>query len=277
MYLIYQPGKAASQTLEWSIRLSDEAAEVARHHYLSDEALGEIERICYLDAANPKAVPTDMASMRSQLLEARRTRERILNSDRQIFVLTGYRDPLDFAISAFFQNVTTFCPWLTFKPQNIDAEADRAIEFFNREFEQFSQRIEDSVPPKTLNELMLNTKFGNYEQWFDRELLGALGLNVFSHQVGAAPIVRFREGRFTVLLYRLETLRDHVVELLRELPIRKQVISERNIGATKIYSPVYARFRDQFVPSTAMMDYYYGGRYFKHFYDGRLPLYSSAG
>ena len=50
IYLIYQLGKAASQTIEWSIRRTDEAAQIERHIYLSDEMLHEMDEIGSADA-----------------------------------------------------------------------------------------------------------------------------------------------------------------------------------------------------------------------------------
>jgi Putative capsular polysaccharide synthesis protein len=277
MYLILQHGKVASLTIEWSIRHSDETARIERHHFLSDEVISDIGRVCHLETIHPTGIPaSDIASARNQMLAAQRARDEILNSDQPIFVLTGFRDPIDLAISAFFQNVTTFCPGLTFDPRRIHVETARIAEVFNREFDQFLNRMNNGVPAQTFAELILDLKFEDYTRWLDREFRGVLGVDVFNHQVGTKPM-RFRQGRFTVLLYRVETLSRFLPELLRQLPLPKQpVISNENIGSTKIYGPLYAKFRERFVPSAAMLEYYYGARYFSHFYGGLRPLYSAS-
>jgi len=277
MYLILQPGKVASQTIESSIRSTNETAEVERHHFLSDKMVAEIDHVCGLESSNqPAAYASMIASLRNQMLAAQKARDKIANSDQAVFVLTGFRDPLDFAISAFFQNITLFCPELSFDLHSVEEEAEQVARVFHQEFERFLKRRKYGLRPQSLTEFSLNYKFENQAEWLDRELLGVLGVDAFNALVGASPITRFCQGRYTVLLYRFESLGQSLGELLRQLSLSGEpVIRYQNIGSTKIYGPLYAFFRQHFVPSDSMAEYYYGGRYFQHFYRGFPRLYSS--
>src|SRR5579885_3149866 len=105
-YMIHQAGKVASQTLAWTIVASDPSSRVERHHYLEPSYLAEVDRLCDLEKDSPQ-----VASLRKQTAEARNAHALLAMQDpRNVWVLSGIRDPLDFAISAFFQNLTYYFP-----------------------------------------------------------------------------------------------------------------------------------------------------------------------
>lgn len=277
-YLIYQPGKVASQTLEVSIARSDPSARVERHHYLEPGNLAEFERVSELEGSGSAVEAT-----RTQTEAARPVLAAVAREDpRNLWVLTGFRDPLDFAISAYFQNLSDFCPAYNspapdenYDPVRFDAEVDRVIDAFNAEVAAYLQRVRLGLPVRNVRELELQIKLRNLGDWFDLEFKPVFGLDVYDIELESKPFVRFSNERGNFLLYRMETLREALPALLAELPLpAKAKLVDQNLASQKDYAVLYHRFRERFVPTAEMVAYYYGGRFFRHFYGDAEPLYT---
>jgi|GEM_PF-3862196 hypothetical protein len=264
LYLIHQAGKVASQTLEVTICLSDRTARVERHHYLLPDNLAAVERLAALEPANPQAASLKMQAGRglAALLVLAQT------DPKDVFILSGFRDPLDFAISAFFQNLELFCP--------IDAEVDRVMDVFKTEFEGFLERKRGAVAPRNIRELEMRRKLQNMGEWFDNEFKPISGVDVYQIDFRADPFVCFRTQRASFLIYRMETLRANLPAIVSQLPLPEPIkISNQNLSSDKEYAALYRQFRERFKATPEMIEYYYGGRFFSHFYSGVEPLYSA--
>jgi hypothetical protein len=277
-YLIHQAGKVASQSLEVSIILSDRSARVERHHYLESRNLAEVERLCDLAPANSQNF-----ALRGQTVDARKAMVALSQQPPEnVWILTGIRDPLDLAIAAFFQNLAYYCPDYTspapdevFDVSRFNVEVDRVIEAFQRQFEAFLQRTNAGAGVRDIVELDIRRKLQNLGDWFDREFKPVHAVDLFELQIGTAPFVRFQTERANFIVYRMETFRENFPAILQQLPLPPQIkIIDQNVADQKDYAVLYRRFRERFKPTADMMEYYYGGRFFRHCYSGVEPLYS---
>jgi hypothetical protein len=278
-YLIHQAGKVASQTLESTILMSDPGSKVERHHYLEAGNLAEVERLC--DLAEPSA---QVEALRFQTSRAHLALQRLaMQKPRDVWVLSGFRDPLDLAISAFFQNLSYYVPHYSspapgeaYDRRRFDAEVDRVIDVFTNEVTSYLERARLGTGARDVRELDLRRKLQNLGEWFEREFNPVHGVDVYELDVGGKPLVHFTRGEKNFVLYRMETLQASLGKLLRLLPIAAvRGVVVLNTAAQKDYSVLYDRFRERFIPTGEMMEYYYGGRFFAHFYPGARPLYGT--
>jgi hypothetical protein len=268
--LIFQPGKVASQSIEAALRQADPASIVERHHFLSDEVLAEFERIGAAEPAGSEVA----VSVGEQLQAAQNCRRVIADRQRRVLVVTGFRDPLDFAISAFFQNIAFFCPQLTYEAGRLEQETAAAIDIFHDEFERFIWRRSNRIRSSGLRELMVDLKFHNISNWFRTEFQDYLGIDIFNYNVGSNSFIEFSRGRFEFLVYRFEALTDCIDRISNKLNRPDAiVIPRRNVAAEKDHGLVYGAFRRQFEPCEAMVKYYYRSRYFEHFYGPFDPAF----
>jgi hypothetical protein len=278
-YLIHQAGKVASQTLAWTIVSADRSSRVERHHYLEPSNLAEVDRLC--NEAPPSA---QVQSLRKQTQEARNAIAALSRQDPQdVWVLTGFRDPMDFAISAFFQNLYYYCPsYVSPAPgeaydlDRFDQQVDSVIEVFNSEVEAYIGRVRNGLGVRDVRELDLRRKLQNLGEWFDKEFKPLYGIDVFTIEVGNMPFIRFSASNVNFLIYRMETFHEFAESILRELPLPPgcRLVNE-NLSSTKDYAVLYSRFRERFVPSEEMIRYYYDDRFFTHFYKGTRPRYGA--
>lgn len=270
-YLIHQAGKVASQTIEVTICLTDRTARVERHHYLVPDNLSEIERLVVLEPANPQA-----ASLKMQAGLGLAALLALAQTDpKDVYILSGFRDPLDFAISAFFQNLELFYPDYR-SASNLETEVDRVIDVFTTEFDGFLERKLAAIAPRNIRELETRRKLQNMGEWFDNEFKPISGVDVYQIDFRADPFVCFRTPRARFLIYRMETFRANLPTIVSQLPLPEPIkVSDQNLGSDKEYASLYRRFRERFRATPKMIDYYYGSRFFQHFYAGVEPLYSA--
>jgi hypothetical protein len=270
-YLIHQPGKVASQTLEAAIRESTGgASRVVRLHYLSDNGLANLESMCQL----PGIQADGIGGVLHQLTVARTVRDELgayysgTGTSGDVWVLTGVRDPLDLSIAAFFQNLPIYCPWLDYDESKVNSAADQLIDFFKSEFD----RMVSGRPATSFQEALLDLKLRGPEPWFDDEFGPFHEVDVYERHVGLSqPFVSFGDRKFKFLIYRMELLSSSIYSILRriETPTVVRNISDVNVGRRKNYSNVYRVFKYRFRPSSSVTDYYYGRRFFRHFYGER--------
>lgn len=267
MYLIHQPSKVASMTIEAHLRAALDGP-IERLHHLSDRGL---ERIAAM-LALPGAIGPYADSLDHQLRVAGDVRRRMDESER-VWVIAGFRDPLDLCISAFFQNIEAYCPWASFDADCVDLEAPRVIDFMLEQFQRYSA----GAPPGTFNEALIDLRLDSPEIWFRDEFEALYGIDPYSVRVHpGAPYVQFHRGKFFFLLYRFEALATALPRIVSMLAGRSldPRISDVNVGDTKSYGPLYREFRKRFRPPPEMLEHYYGSRYFSHFYGPAQPKWS---
>jgi hypothetical protein len=270
-FLGYQGMKVASMTIERAILDRRPGAAVERHHWLTAATLRAFRQTRdWMSGVGPV-----YDSFRHQVVMAEGVPDKLADRER-IIVLVGFRDPLDHAISAFFQNAAFFCPWLTYHPALVELEVHRLIDAFNASFAGMLWRLQFNIPALTLREHLLDLKLGGIHRWFASEFNSFFGIDVYQVETGPSEIIRLDRPPFEIVLYRFERLKTALPALLDMLEIGgSQPISNVNVAADKQYRLLYRRFRELFAPPPDMVEYYYGDRwgpYFDHFYPGVSPL-----
>ena len=266
-YLIHQPGKVASQTIEYLIRVLSADARVERHHYLSDRRNDDLESLLRLPGADAE----NARSFAYQLARARTVRAELAEpATRPAWVITGFRDPLVLAISGFFQNLQTFCPWVDYATTDPNREVDRLIEHFELGFEE----LRSGRSAETFQSALLALKLEGPEPWFDSEFNEVHGIDIYRHEIGEAPFMIFEREGVKFCVYRMETLPSAVPSLMRALGFPPAIAAHNwNVGDDKPYAGLYRVFKERFQPTVPMIEYYYGGKFFRHFY---RPLWAGV-
>lgn len=273
LYFVHQPGKVGSQTVEASLRASDPRATTLRFHLLSRPNLEAGERVARA-ASGPLA-----QSLAEQIAGGRQALEVLRrHAPAETVVFSGVRDPLDFAIAAFFQNLAYFYPDYSsplpgeqFNAGLFDAEVDRMLEAFSAEFDAFRARA--GKPVDTIRDFVTNNAFHNLGEWYDEEFRAVHGVDVFAMDF-SKTFERFQTERGAFIIYRKESLQEALPEMLSLLPLPGPPrIVNANVSTDKPYTVLYQAFRERFDPTEEMIDYYYGGRFFRHFYSDSRPMY----
>lgn len=281
LYLIHQGGKVASQTLEGTIAASHPGAAIERHHYLRPENLDALDRICDRAGENPHA-----AQQRHQTTVARRALEVLAQEDpRSVWVISGFRDPLDHVVSRFFQNLSEFCPSHSspqpdeaYDADRFDVEVDRVITLFNQQVEDFLSKRWEGMDMASALEKFWSVRYAvHMDAWFEFEFKPVHNLDIYDIEFGSKSFVTLASDRGNFVFYRMEGFRESLPALLAALPLPKPAqILNRNVGAEKEYAVLYRRFRERFVPSQSMLAYYYESRFFRHLYAGAAPIYGDT-
>jgi hypothetical protein len=272
LLLGYQGMMVASMIIEQSVKQSDPTARIERHHWLTRETL-DAWRACS-DFETGQGIVFDC--VRKQVAEAEELLGR-LPGERLVYVIVGFREPLDHAISAFFQNVAFFCPRLTYAPEATEPEARRILEAFRAEFEEMRERQIKDRQPTNVREQMIDLKLGGLHRWFALEFNRFFDVNIYTTKPQpGANVIRIPHQQYEFLLYRFEGLHESLPNLLRSLPIKgDRPVVETNTAAEKKYAALYQAFKRQFVPTAEMEGYYRGdnmwGPYMSHFYSGFTP------
>ena len=268
LYVIYAPGKLATQTIEASIRASDKRALVERHHFLSDEAFEEVENVLRASRDND----LEATSLSHQLEVAREAKNLLRLHDRNsTWIINGFRDPLERALSSFFQLLAYFCPNATLDPEHIDADVQYISDVFYAEFDKTVQRRRHGVKARNLREFRADGVMTNLDDWYQRELRSVFGLDVFSLDL-QGPFHQIDCESRHMLIYRFEELREQLGRILEVLPsIEEPRVASKNETAHKPSAALYAAVKRSFVPTSEMLEYYYSGsKFFRHAYGGKV-------
>jgi len=103
--------------------------------------------------------------------------------------------------------------------------------------------------------------------WFDREFRPFTGIDIFSHPLGDKPFITFRDGRYDVLLYRFESLRGALPDMIGALGlIPPASIQATNVGVEKSSGALYRAFRQAFAPDEAFLRRIYETPHGRFFY-----------
>jgi hypothetical protein len=261
-FLVHQPGKVASQTVEAAIRSClPPGATLSRDHYLSDEGLGRLLELCKLPGADPQLEQ----SVRFQFEQAKESRARYLDLKAEnLWLVTGVREPVAQIISGVFQNLDVYCPDIALAEGDEGARAGALADFINEKFKQ----MRAGVPANNFGEGLMRLKLQGQENWFEEEFKETYGIDVTRLDMSRSQtFVTFTHRNLSVLLYRTERLLDGIPDLLAAMGLKNDTAPAYvNRGAEKSYARLYAAFKCLFVPTEAMLDYYKRGPFGRTFY-----------
>ena len=165
-------------------------------------------------------------------------------------VITQTRNPVGRAISHTFQTIRHWAP--------PDAETMDPAEFVRLA----TARMDELLSPER--------DLSDPSEWFDAELKGIFGVDVFAEPYDFARGYSLLEnGPIRVLVIRMEDLDRAVAPALSELmgthiPARAQ--RNANVGAAKWYGPMLQEVKRTYQPSSAQTERVLSGRYYQHFY-----------
>lgn len=274
--LLYQPEKTGSQTLEASIKATDEDAIVERHHFLSRQTLNKFE---HLSETCLEWSP-EIDSYRNQLRLSRRASDLLKRHDPEATcILMGIRDPLERALSAFFQHIGFLCPDLTFAEERLQYESAEVISRFAAEFEAFLKRKNANEAPSDLRTFLLDRTMQNLDDWLSDELSAVFGIGVPSMRIPRSGFVKLRHRRRTFYFYKVGALASSLPAMLQSLfPAAKVKAVNQNLSREKPYGKLYDRTKSEFVPTASMMRYYYeNSAAFSRSFSGQDPVFNAGG
>lgn len=241
--IIYQMGKVGSTSIHNSLEEAALPLPIYKVHFLSDEGMAHAvefhQKTLKIPWENTPHIQT------SEFL-----REKIqTDPSSQWKVITLVRDPVMREVSEFFQYVHSMYPELLDEAGNIEKE--RAIKLLQ-------------------TRLMFYNPEKNYTcRWFDMEIKGMFGLDVFAHPFDTEKgYTILQHGNVELLILRLEDLNERFSEaigqfLALESPlelIRSNVRAEQKRGST------YEQVRQELTLRESVCRKIYSSKYAQHFY-----------
>jgi len=154
-------------------------------------------------------------------------------------IITGVRDPISRNISAFFQNLTTY----GYSPK----------------------ALSDSQLPDLIGTFLQNFDHDTPIEWFDRELRGCLGINVFAHTFDKDHCII--EGQHPVLVLKVETSDDSKAAALRSFLGEDVKTHRENVASRKAYAAIYKKFVQEIRFPEELLARQYDSKYARHFYE----------
>ena len=105
--------------------------------------------------------------------------------------------------------------------------------------------------------------------FFDQELKKIFGIDVFANEFLKSKGYEIYENeKAHVLLIRLEDLNACIKKAFKDfLNIDDFTLDNTNIGAEKVYAPIYKKFKETVVMPHSYLDKFYNSTYVRHFYD----------
>lgn len=249
--IIYQMGKVGSTSIHNSLEEASLPLPIYKVHFLSDEGMAHAvefhQKTLKIPWENTPHIQT------SEFL-----REKIqTDPGSQWKVITLVRDPVMREVSEFFQYVHSMYPELLDEVGNIEKE--RAIKLLQ-------------------TRLMFYNPEKNYTcRWFDMEIKGMFGLDVFAHPFDTEKgYAILQHGNVELLILRLEDLNENFGEAVSQFLalaspielIRSNVRAEQKRGST------YEQVRQELTLRESVCRKIYSSKYAQHFYSpaeiGRL-------
>lgn len=241
--IIYQMGKVGSTTIHTSLEEASLPLPIYKVHFLSDEGMAHAvefhQKTLKIPWENTPHIQT------SEFL-----REKIQSDPTSKWkIITLVRDPIMREVSEFFQYVHSMYPELLDEAGNI--EKARAIKLLQ-------------------TKLMFYNPEKNYTcRWFDMEIKGMFGLDVFAHPFATDKgFSIIQHGNVDLLILRLEDLNRNFSEALSQFLhldspieiIKSNVRSEQKRGST------YAEVRQELKVRESVCRKIYASKYARHFY-----------
>jgi hypothetical protein len=267
--VIHQSGKVGSSTLLAALTAARPELTVVKPHFLSPYYTEYFRTI----VSHPNCPAGLRNVLQQQLSLSGRARGLLQESPpEQCCILSGVRDPLSYAVSAFFQNVAFFLPDLGVDPACHETELAR----LNDRFHQLFAYCCGECPAEPVPLFAKWVLGGAGVCWYTDDYCATYGIDMPCWPRADADTISFRHAGRRHIIYRFEAFRACLNEILPEigLPPVESLLS-RNISANKPYARLYEAFKERFQPTSAMWNFYYESPFFRHFYQGATPAFPS--
>lgn len=252
--LVYQMGKVGSSTVVTSLNTLGLDMPIYHPHFLTKTRIAETE------AKRKKHFRTERYSYLKRPWMYQFLRKQIdhgINSKKwKIVTLT--REPIARNISTFFENLKVV-------PLESGDEYEIKSDYYN---------IDPTIVKLDDMQIITHLFFEklNHDSplvFFDRELRGVFGIDVFASEFPKSKGYEIYENeRAKVLLIRLEDLNNCAKKAFKDfLHIDNFTVVNTNIGAEKVYSAIYNKFKETVVFPDSYLDKFYNSQYMTHFYN----------
>jgi hypothetical protein len=260
-------GKVASVAIEKGLQRTLPDADVRRLHFMSEPRLAHFVELLEHARDTGDAPFGAMTSIVEQVRFGAETREWVaehLAAGRRITVVTGVRDPVDFAVAAFFQVLDFVSP--------LAADLYRVepgwVATLQAAFIDFWTRALAGDPCLTSADRQILPLFTLPQRWFEEELQPFLGMDVYAEpfDAGTGWTVR-RTDQVDLLLFRFEDARRVLPAALGELLWRPRVpLDVWNATDDKPTAALHRAFRETLRAPRVLLAAAYATRYARHFY-----------
>ena len=251
--IIFQMGKVGSKSIKRSLEALNLDMAIYHSHLLTKERIAETEK------SRKKFFRTERESYlkRPWLNQFLRKEIRKKHDGKKWNVITLTRDPIARNVSAFFENLQV---------DIIDSNGTFQIrsDYFN-----ISRSLVSLDNVEVLIDLFFEKLRHNSPlEFFEKELKEAFGVDVYASEFPKSRGYKIYQNTLAdVLLIRLENLSSCAQEAFNEfLNINNFILKSENIGAQKIYAPLYKKFLQTITWPESYLDTFYESKFMKHFY-----------
>jgi len=258
--LVLQMGKVGSQSVLSGLEAQDLGRPIYHAHFLSHErtAQTEIRRRKFFRTERHSYL---MRPWLNQFLRRTFDKQR---DDKVWKIVTLTREPVGRNISAFFENL------------DVVARSSKGEFEISSDYYQIDPTVISVDDMDELGHLFFNrATHDSALKFFDREIRDIFGIDVLGH---GFPIDKgyeiYRSDRAELLVIRLESLADCGATAFKEfLDIDDFKPINRNIGAKKVYAPLYDAFKRKVVIDSEYANVLYDSDYMRTFYsDDEIQL-----
>ena len=254
--LVLQMGKVGSKSVQAGLEAQVLDRPIYHAHFLSRErtARTEIQRRKFFRTDRHSYL---MRPWLNQFLLRTFTEQK---DRRKWKLITLTREPVGRNISAFFENLDVV-------PCKTDGEFEISSDYY-----QIKPTVVSVEDTDTLAQMFFDSaQHDSPLRFFDRELRDIFGINVLG---SGFPIEKgygiYNSERADLLVLRLESLTHCADEALAEfLDIDEFRVINRNIGARKVYAPLYDAFKRNAIIDSEYVDALYDSEYMRTFYSSR--------
>jgi hypothetical protein len=256
--LVLQMGKVGSKSVQAGLEAQILDRPIYHAHFLSRERTARTEK------QRRKFFRTDRHSyLMRPWLNQFLLRTFAEHKDKHKWkLITLTREPVGRNISAFFENLEVV-------PCKTDGEFEISSDYY-----QIKPTIVSADDTDTLAQLFFDrAQHDSPLRFFDREIKDIFGIDVLGT---GFPIEKgygiYKSDRADLLVLKLESLADCANEALAEfLDINEFAVINRNIGARKVYAPLYDAFKRNAIIDSDYADTLYNSEYMHTFYsDGEI-------
>lgn len=251
--LVYQMGKVGSSTIVTSLKAINLDRPIYHPHFLTKARIVKTEE----DRKNFFLTKRHSYLQRPWLYEFLLGQLNEGTMGRKWKVVTLTREPVVRNISAFFENL----------------EVKRLDEMDCYEISSHYYKISPTIIRldnlEALNKLFFEkVNHNSPEEFFDREIKGLLGVDVYTRKFPRQKGYCIVEGDLAdILLLRLEDLNKVATEAFMDfLAIKDFKLLKSNLGSEKNYAPLYKEFKQSVKFPKGYLNNIYGSRYMQHFY-----------
>jgi len=230
--LVLQMGKVGSRAVEAALEERVTDRPVYHSHFLSRKRTAETleSRKEFFRTEKHRWVTRQWVSQfLLRTFEAQK-------DDRIWKLITLTREPVGRNISAFFENLDVVA---------LETEGDYEISSHYYQIEPTVVSIDDMS--QLVDWFFTRARHDSPIRFFDREIKSIFGVDVYASDFDVEKGFKiYKEGRVELLVLRLEDL-DRVAGTAFDkfLDIKDFEIASRNVGAQKVYAPLYSAFKKQ--------------------------------